>query len=347
MLSSISWRTPPRHYGPWELVASLIAEGLVARGVDVTLFATGDSETAGKLAWVAPRGYSEDPSIDAQVYQLMHAANCFERADEFDLIHAHMDFLPLAFSRLVDTPVVVTIHGFSSERIMPMYERYNDGVHYVAISKADRHPRLKYAGVVHHGLKPADFPFSPEGGDDLLFYGRIHSDKGVVEALDTAERAGQRLLMAGIVHDERYHRERVAPRIDGERVRYIGSVGGARRAEVLGAAKACLHLVNFEEPFGLSVIESLACGTPVIATPRGAIPELIEHGVTGFIVNSVDEAIEAVARIGEIDRRACRAAVEQRFTAQLMADNYLDIYRRILDSKGARNGPTLLGAAAS
>jgi hypothetical protein len=163
MLAPISWRTPPRHYGPWELVTSLLTEELVARGVDVTLFATKDSQTAGKLAGVCPAAYSEDPAIDAKAWEMLHVAHVFERASEFDLIHNQADFVPLAFSRLVETPVVTTIHGFSSQSILPVFKVYEDRVHYVAISDADRHPDLHYAATIHHGVRLEDFPFDPYG----------------------------------------------------------------------------------------------------------------------------------------------------------------------------------------
>jgi glycosyltransferase involved in cell wall biosynthesis len=330
MLAPISWRTPPRHYGPWELVTSLLTEALVARGVDVTLFATMDSITSGTLAGVCPRPYSEDPSIDAKVWELLHVSHVFERAREFDLIHNQADFVPLAFSRLVDTPLVTTIHGFSSERIVPVFKRYEDRVSYVAISAADRHPDLRYAETIHHGIRLEEFPFDATGSEDLLFFGRIHPDKGAAEAIEVARRADRRLVMAGIVQDQGYHERDVAPAIDGSRVVYDGPVGGDVRLRMLGSARALLHLINFDEPFGLSVIEAMACGTPVIAMNRGSMPELIDHGVTGFLVESVDEAVAAVARIGEIDRAACRAAVAARFTVDRMADRYLALYRALI-----------------
>jgi glycosyltransferase involved in cell wall biosynthesis len=330
MLAPISWRTPPRHYGPWELVTSLLTEALVARGVDVTLFATQDSTTAAKLAGVCPAPYSEDPGIDAKVWEMLHVAHVFERASEFDLIHNQADFVPLAFSRLVATPVVTTIHGFSSQRILPAFKAYQDRVHYVAISDADRHPDLHYAATVHHGIRLEDFPFDPRGSEDLLFFGRIHPDKGAAEAIAAARRAGRRLIMAGIVQDQDYHDAQVAPALDQRSVVFRGPLGGAARAQALGSAHALLHLVNFEEPFGLSVVEALACGTPVIASNRGSMPELIDPGVTGFLVDSVDAAVEAIDRIGEIDRAACRAAVAARFTVDRMADRYLDLYRSLL-----------------
>jgi glycosyltransferase involved in cell wall biosynthesis len=331
MLAPISWRTPPRHYGPWELITSLLTEALVAKGVNVTLFATADSETAGTLAAVVPAGYSEDRTLDAKVMEMLHVSHVFERAGEFDLIHNQADFVPLAFSRLVDVPQVTTIHGFSSERIVPVFKRYEDRVHYVAISDADRHDDLKYAATIHHGIRLDEFPFDPVGSDDLLFFGRIHPDKGAADAIKAALATGNRLLMAGIIQDEDYYARDVAPHIDGERIRFNGPIGGAARTRALGQAKALLHLIHFDEPFGLSVVEAMACGTPVIAYNRGSMPELIEHGVTGFLVETFDEALEAITRIGEIDRAACRRAVEARFTVERMADRYLDLYREILE----------------
>ncbi len=329
MLAPISWRTPPRHYGPWELVTSLLTEALVRRGVDVTLFATQDSQTAGTLAGVVPAPYSEDPSIDAKVWEFRHLAHLFERAGEFDLIHNQADFPAHAFSHLVDTPMVTTIHGFSSDRILPMYQPYQDRVHYVAISDADRSPKLNYAATIHHGIVLDDFPFDATGSEDLLFFGRMHPDKGAAEAIAVANATNRKLAMYGIVQDQGYYERSVVPALN-DRITHPGAVGGDDRTRALGSAAALLHLINFDEPFGLSVIEAMACGAPVIAIDRGSMPELIEHGVTGFLVNSVDEAIAAVARLPEIDRAACRAAVAERFSVERMADRYIALYETII-----------------
>jgi glycosyltransferase involved in cell wall biosynthesis len=330
MLAPVSWRTPPRHYGPWEKITSLLTEELVARGVDVTLFATRDSITAGRLAGPIARGYSEDVAMDARSAELMHAAHLFEQAGEFDLIHNQADYVPLGFSGMVDTPMVTTLHGLSSERLLPIYRRYQDRVNYVAISDSDRHPGLHYAATIHHGVALDEFPFAPHGGEGLIFFGRIHPDKGTREAIVVAKASGRRLDIAGIVHDRDYFEREVRDEIDGAAIRFAGPVGGADRARALGGARALLHLINFDEPFGLSVVEAMACGTPVIACRRGSMPELIEDGVTGFLVGSTEEAVEAVGRIGEIDRRACRAAVTARFTVARMADRYLDLYRSLI-----------------
>ncbi|WP_242153921.1 glycosyltransferase family 4 protein [Sphingomonas sp. BAUL-RG-20F-R05-02] len=330
MLAPIAWRTPPRHYGPWELVTSLLTEALVARGVDVTLFATRDSVTAATLDGVVPAPYNDDPSIDAKVWEFRHLAHLFDQADRFDLIHNQADFPAHAFAGLVRTPIVTTIHGFSSDRILPMYAPYQDRVHYVAISDADRHPALRYAARIYHGIPIGDFPFDPVGSDDLLFFGRIHPDKGAAEAIAAARASGRALHLYGIVQDAGYHEREVAPAHDGATICYYGAVGGETRVRALGHARALLHLINFDEPFGLSVIEAMACGTPVIATRRGSMPELIEHGVTGFLVDDVAGAVAAIDRIGEIDRAAVRRAVIARFSVERMADDYLALYRQIL-----------------
>jgi glycosyltransferase involved in cell wall biosynthesis len=330
MLAPISWRVPPRNYGPWEQFASLLTEGLVERGVDVTLFATADSITRARLVGTAPTGYSEDPALDAKVWEALHIVALFERADEFDVIHNSFDFLPLTYSGLVETPVVTTIHGFSSERILPVFEKYNARGHYVAISDADRHDSLDYAATIHHGIDMSAFELQREHGDYLLFFGRIHPDKGTVEALEVAERTGMPLTIAGIVQDIGYFEQLVEPRIDDERVRYVGPVGPDRRGDLLGGARALLHLVNFDEPFGFSVVEAMACGTPVIASARGSMPEIVREGESGFLVGSVDEAVAAVRKVERVDRAAVRASVEGQFDVNRMVDDYLALYRRIV-----------------
>ena len=329
MLAPIAWRTPPRHYGPWELVTSLLTEALVARGVDVTLFATRDSITSGTLDAVVPAGYEEDRTLDAKVWEYRHLAHVFERAADFDLIHNQADFPAHAFANLIDTPMVTTIHGFSSTRILPMYKPFEDRIHYVAISDADRHPDLRYAATIHHGIRLDEFPFDPDGSDKLLFFGRMHPHKGAAEAIAVARSTGRELDLYGIVQDAGYFDREVAPLLD-ERIRYHGPVGGEERLRALGNAYALLHLISFDEPFGLSVIEAMACGTPVIAIGRGSMPEIIKDGETGILVDSAGEAITALTRIAGIDRAACRREVEGRFSVEAMADKYLTLYRRIL-----------------
>ena len=336
VIAPISWRVPPRHYGPWEQFASLLTEGLVSRGIDVTLFATADSVTSARLVGVAPTGYSEDPTLDAKAWEALHIAAVFERAAEFDLIHNSFDFLPLTYSGLVDTPVVTTIHGFSSEGIVPVYQQYNDRGYYVAISDADRNENLDYAATIHHGIDMQAFEMHPASGDYLLFFGRIHPDKGTVEAIEVAEKAGVPLTIAGIIQDEAYFDRLVKPKIDGEQVSYIGPVGPEARGQLPGGARALLHLINFDEPFGFSVVEAMACGTPAIAHERGSMPELIRDGENGFLVGSVEEAVAAVVASKRMDRMAVRASVEHRFNVNRMVDEYLSVYRRVVEHHRAR-----------
>ncbi len=330
VLAPIAWRVPPRHYGPWERFVSLLTEGLVERGIDVTLFATGDSLTTARLIGTAARGYSEDPTLDAKVWECLHISAVFERADEFDLIHNSFDFLPLSYSGLTRTPVLTTIHGFSSPQILPVYEKYNGSTHYVAISDADRNDKLDYAATIHHGIEIEEFVHYPAHGEYILFFGRIHPDKGAAEAIEVAARVGIPLVLAGIIQDQEYFNREVAPHLDESRVRYIGSVGPDRRCELLGKARGWLHLINFDEPFGLSVVESMACGTPVVAIDRGSMPEIIRHGENGFLVNSVDEAAVTIQELVKLDRHRVRASVAGRFSRERMVDDYIQTYLKIV-----------------
>jgi glycosyltransferase involved in cell wall biosynthesis len=333
MLSPIAWRTPPRHYGPWENVASLLTEGLVARGHDVTLFATADSQTSGTLHAICPQGYEEDRSMIPKVWECLHISELFEHADAYDMIHNHFDYLPLTYTGLTTTPVVTTIHGFSSPGILPVYKKYNGKAFYVSISDADRSPDLDYIKTIHHGIDIKQFDFQPAPDDYLLFFGRIHHDKGARQAIEIARACNKKLILAGIIQDQAYYDQYAAPHIDNGKVIYAGSVGPAERNRLLGKAYALLHPIQFDEPFGLSVIESMACGTPVIAFDRGSMPELIENGKSGFLIDNVDEAIEAVARIKEIDRAYCRRHLERHFTVDRMINEYIQVYEMILDSK--------------
>lgn len=315
---------------------SLLTEGLVERGIDVTLFATADSITRAPLVSVCPRPYSEDSSLDPKVWESLHISSVFERAGEFDLIHNNFDFLPLTYSELVRTPVVTTIHGFSSERILPVYEKYNQGAYYVAISNADRSPRLSYVATVYHGIPLDEFTLRRDRGDYLLFFGRIHPEKGTVEAIEVARRTGRRLIIAGIIQDRDYFEHEVEPHIDGDRVQYIGSAGPELRDEVLGGAYALLHLISFEEPFGLSMVEAMACGTPVIAYGRGSVPEIIKHGETGFIVDGTDAAVEALSLISQLDPERLRRHVAENFSRELMVENYTKVYEEVLRVEKAK-----------
>jgi len=332
VLAPLAWRTPPRHYGPWEQFASLLTEGLVAAGHDVTLFATADSVTTATLVGSSARGWSEDPSIDPKVAECLHIAAVYERADEFDIIHNGFDFLPLTYSGLVATPVVTTIHGFSSSRIVPVYERYDATTHYVAISDSDRHASLHYAATIHHGIRTEGFAVAAAPGEHLLYFGRIHPDKGTAHAIEVARRSGRRLDIAGIVQDHDYFHHQVEPHLDGDRVRYLGPIDSSRRARTLSEAHALLHLIDFNEPFGYSVVEAMASGTPVIAYARGSMPEIIDHGRTGLLVADIDGAVAATRAAADLDRTEIRRTAVERFDVSVMVDKYVAVYRSVLDA---------------
>ncbi len=329
VLAPVAWRTPPRHYGPWEQMASNLTEGLVGQGLDVTLFATGDSVTAGKLDAVIAQGYEEDRTQDAKVVECLHISNLMEKAGEFDLIHNHYDFLPLSYSRLSKTPFITTIHGFSSEKILAVYQKYNVHGQYVSISNANRHPSLNYLATIYNGIETKNFDFNDSPEDYLLFFGRIHPDKGTAEAIQIALQSKKRLIIAGIVQDANYFREKVEPYLNGD-IEFLGAAGPEQRNELLGNASALLHPINFEEPFGLSVAEAMLCGTPVIAFNKGAMPELIKDRETGFLVKDTGEAVTAVAELKAIERSGCRDWALSQFSQEKMVADYIDSYHKIL-----------------
>jgi glycosyltransferase involved in cell wall biosynthesis len=326
------------------MFASLLTEGLVSLGHDVTLFATADSRTSARLVSSSPTGWSEDASIEPKVAECLHIASVFERADEFDIIHNGFDFLPLTYSELVNTPVVTTIHGFSSEAIVPVYERYNASNNYVAISDSNRHPRLHYAATIHHGINIDQFLFQPSPGDHLLFFGRIHPEKGTTEAIEVARRVGRPLVIAGIIQDEEYFEREVKPHIDGQRVRFVGAVGGEERLRLLGSAAALLHLISFDEPFGFSIVEAMASGSPVIAFTRGSMRELIDAD-NGRLVDDIDAAVAAVEVVTRLDRRAVRASASRRFDADTMVRRYSDLYAEVLARRARSTAATGCGPA--
>ena len=335
MLSPVAWRTPPRQYGAWETVASNITEGLVARGWDVTLFATGDSLTLGRLHAIVERGYEEDSSVDPKVAEYLHISETFEHAKEFDLIHSHYDFMALTYTRLAATPVLTTIHGISSPNIMPVYHKYREG-YYVSISDSDRQPGLDYLGTVYNGIDLSLYPFQERSGDELIFLGRIHPDKGVHLAIEVARAAGLPLRIAGIIQDKMYFEEKVEPHLDGHSIRYVGPLDVAGKNELFSHAVALLHLNTIPERFGLVLTEANAAGVPVIAMDLGSCREIVEDGRTGFLVNDIDQAVRAVDRIGEIDRTACRERVRQYFSMRTMVEAYERVYAKIFELEEAK-----------
>jgi glycosyltransferase involved in cell wall biosynthesis len=329
VLSPVAWRTPPRQYGAWETVAGNITEGLVSRGWDVTLFATGDSVTRARLHAVIDRGYEEDPAVDPKVAEYLHISEVFEHAGEFDLIHSHYDFMALCYTRLVKTPVLTTIHGFSSPAIMPVYEKYRDG-YFVSISHADRAPGLNYLATVYNGIDLSLYPLRKSGGDRLIFLGRIHPDKGVHLAVEVARLSGMPLDIAGIIQDKTYFREQVEPHL-GRTIRYLGPVDVPGKNALFEGARALLHLNTIPERFGLVLAEANAAGVPVIAMDLGSCREVIQDGQTGFLVNNVAEAVRALERLGEIDSSTCRRRVQQCFSIETMVEAYERVYRTIFE----------------
>jgi glycosyltransferase involved in cell wall biosynthesis len=331
LLGPISWRTPPRHYGAWETVVTNLAEGLTARGVDVTLFATQDSITAGRLEAVTPRPYSEDETLDPKVWEALHISSVMERAEQFDLVHNNFDFLPLTYSRLISTPMLTTVHGFSIDQFRLVYRKYRES-YFVSISNADRDPYLPYVATVYNGIRLDEFTFNPIPSDYLAFVGRIHPDKGVHLAIQAARAAGRRLVIAGIIQDQSYFDEQVKPCL-GPDVELVGPVDPPARDELLRDAWASFHLTTIPERFGLAMAESMATGTPVIGTGLGSVAEVVEDGVTGFVVSDVEAAAAAVDKISAIDRGACRSRVERLFSIEAMVDGYLEVYESILGAR--------------
>jgi len=329
VLAPIAWRTPPRHYGPWEQISSNITEGLVAAGIDVTLFATRDSVTNARLNAVIDSGYEEDRCQDAKVVECLHISNLMEHAASFDLIHNNFDFLPLTYSRLIKTPVITTIHGFSSEKIVAVYEKYNNSGYYVSISNSDRNERLHYTATVYNGIKTQQFEFNEHPEEYLLFLGRIHPDKGTAEAIEIAKLTKRKLIIAGIIQDTNYFKEKVEPFLD-DTIQFVGQAGPEMRSDLLKNAAVLLHPINFDEPFGLSVAEAMLCGTPVIAFNRGSMPELILHEKTGYLVRTVSQAAEAVEQLWKINRFDCHKWSRSKFSQEKMVQDYISVYKQIL-----------------
>lgn len=335
ILSPVAWRTPPRQYGAWETVAGNITEGLVARGWDVTLFASRDSVTRAHLHAAVDKGYEEDPDIDPKVAEYLHISEAFEHAPEFDLIHSHYDFMALTYSRLVRTPVLTTIHGISSPKILPVYQKYRDG-YFVSISNSDRVTGLNYLATVYNGIDLSLYPLLESPGDKLIFLGRIHPDKGVHLAIEVSRLSGLPLLIAGIIQDEDYFRERVKPHLDNKLVSYVGPVGVTGKNELFVQARALLHLNTIPERFGLVLAEANAAGVPVIAMDLGSCREVIEDGRTGFLVHTVEEAAQALRRLHEIDGGACRKRVQQYFSIDTMVEAYEQVYDTIFALEAKR-----------
>ncbi|THU38301.1 glycosyltransferase family 4 protein [Niastella caeni] len=333
VLAPITWRTPPVSYGPWEQVASVLTEALVKKGMNVTLFATGDAVTQANLQSVCQRPLGEYPA-DAKVWECLHISNLMEQASDFDIIHNHFDFLPLTYSKLIRCPVITTIHGFSSEEIIPVYKKYNGNSLYVSVSHSNRHPDLQYLDTVYNGINEEQFQLGSGAGDYLLYFGRMHPEKGAYEAIQIALQSNKRLILCGLIQDEIYFKERIVPWLNDTTIMYKGNVGPEQRNELLGNAQALLHPISFEEPFGLSVAEAMMCGTPVIAFNRGSMNELIRNRETGFLVQNIAEAVVATGKIKKISRQACREHALAKFCSHVMATHYMELYEKVTRKTG-------------
>jgi len=325
---------PPEMYGGTERVVSLLTEELVRRGHEVTLFASGDSETAARLVAVTPEALrltGED--VDPYVSLMLELGMVFDGADQFDVIHSHVDYFALPFARHVRTPVVTTLHGRLDLPGLPtIYGRYSEAP-VVSISDNQREPLpgANWAATVYNGTDLTRFTFNETGGDYFAFVGRICPEKNIEGAIDIARRTGVPLRIAAKVDpvDADYHESVVKPLMDSRQVEFLGELGDEDKDELLGSARALLFPVDWPEPFGLAMTEAMACGTPVLALRRGSVPEVVEDGVTGFVRDSEDELAAVAHDVDRLSRRACRQRVERHFSVDVMTDGYEAVYQRV------------------
>jgi glycosyltransferase involved in cell wall biosynthesis len=329
---------PPPAYGGTEAVVSLLTEGLVARGVDVTLCASGDSKTRANLSSICEQGLRAAPHPpDPAPTAWLHVAHALSEGRSYDLVHNHAGELGMAMSLLVDVPVLTTMHCAISDDSRPVWNHYSGWYNTVSMSQARSRPDVpsRFAGAVPNAIDVDSFPFSEDKDGYLLFMSRLSPEKGPHVAIEVARRLGMKLIMAGKVDapDRVFYEQTIEPLIDGEQVIFTGEADARRKRDLYMRARCMLLPLGWDEPFGLVMAESMACGTPVIAFSRGAAPEIIVDGRTGFLVTDVDDMAAAVRRIDEIDPAECRAVVEARFNSKLMVERYVRIYERILDER--------------
>ncbi|HTK93139.1 MAG TPA: glycosyltransferase family 4 protein [Verrucomicrobiae bacterium] len=329
-------RVPPALYGGTERVVGYITEELVRRGHQVTLFASGDSVTEAELVAAAEKALRLNPDArDTLSPHVIELGQVAERAAEFDLIHCHVDYLAFPISQFAPTPTVHTMHGRLDQPEQEAVFRQFNNVPLISISDSQRQPLrhlgLNWLGTVYHGLPPDGYTFSPRGGEYLAFLGRLSPEKRPDLAIEVAKRVGLPLKIAAKVDeaDRTYYEREIEPLLGDSRIELVGEIGDDDKSEFLGGARALLFPIDWPEPFGLVMIEAMACGTPVITRPMGSVPEIIESGRTGLIANTVEELVEAVKRIDSIDRATCRREFERRFTVSRMVDDYEAIYRTL------------------
>ncbi len=326
---------PPKLYGGTERVVSSLTEELVGRGHEVTLFASGDSVTSARLVPCCPESLRLDPKCKDQLaHHILMLERVYSEKDKFDIIHFHIDYLHFPMTRCQGVVSLTTLHGrLDTPDLQPLY-RVFDEMPVVSISNAQRAPLpwINWQGTVYHGYGRSRYQFQPRGGDYLAFLGRVSPEKGLDEAIEIAKASGKKLKIAAKVDkaDEEYFQTVIRSRLDHPLVEFLGEIGYPAKNDFLGNAAAVLFPINWPEPFGLVMIEAMACGTPVIAYPRGSVPEIMKHGLSGFIVDNVESAAQAVQHIGEIDRAQCRKYFESRFTDTRMTDDYLSIYERLV-----------------
>ena len=334
-VAPVATTIPPPKSGSVQTMTSLLTEGLVARGHDVTLFATGDSKTSAKLHATYPRGYWHDETMwPWELYELLNIAAAVERARDFDIIHYEAGYYPmsLAFARLSPTPIVQTLHHSPSESEVKLWQRYPEAP-FIAISREQARllHGLNLTAVVLHSVDTERFVFRAEPDDYLLFLGRFTAGKGVLQAIDVARRVGMRLLLAAA--DEPYFREHVASEVDGRQIVYVGEADFDAKVKLYGGARALLYPVQAGEPFGLVLAEAMACGTPVAALARGAVREVVDDGVTGVVFDDVDAMVAGLSRVLDLDRGLVRRQAVIRFGVDRMVDEYVTAYHRILDAR--------------